>query len=91
MAVDDDEDDALLAQALALSQAQAPPLGAPPAAATPAPAAPGGGFLDPSFALGILGGLEGVDVNDPEIQAALAALGAGGQAAPKPPGEGDKK
>lgn len=57
---------------------------APAASASAAGASGGGGvrFTDPDFIQSVLGTLDGIDINDPEIQAALAEAmgqGAGGQ------------
>ena len=82
-----DEEEMLLQQALAMSMAAEAEASAGDAAAPVAPAAaaeaaaPAGGagaadqaFLDPAFVSGLLQGLPGVDMNDPKIQAAMAAV-----------------
>lgn len=52
-------------------------------------AASGGGFSNPDFIQSVLAGMEGVDMSDPELQAAIAAaLGGSGSGETK---EGEKK
>ncbi len=78
------DEDALLREALAMSVAEAPAVAmdtAPDAAAVAmdtaadAPAAP---LQDPAFLAAVLAGLPGVDLDDADVQSAIAALvGAG--------------
>ena len=46
-------------------------------------------FSDPSFVNQLLSDLPGVDLNDPQIQAAMAALGAGNKNEDKEDGKKD--
>jgi len=70
-----DEDD-MLQQALMMSMMESEQASAD----TSAPSSDAGsstnaaGFLDPGFVRGLLSGLPGVDINDPQIQAAMAAM-----------------
>ena len=104
--VDDDDDDALLQAALAMSMAEAAgeeagdaPAGA--VAETPAAAGGAGGssfvtpsageaFLDPAFVNSLLAGLPGVDMNDPKIQEAMQQVTTGGADGKEDEGEKDK-
>jgi 26S proteasome regulatory subunit N10 len=69
---DEDEDAKALALALAMSKEEEEP--APTGSATSAPSSqpPIGGFLDPSYVNELLEGIEGVNMDDPQIKALLA-------------------
>ena len=84
---DDDEDDDDLAAALAMSMSSAPSTPAPASEAAAPPVSPSGvTFSDPSFVQSMLSRLPGVDMDDPRIRDALAAISGGENT-----GEGDEE
>jgi 26S proteasome regulatory subunit N10 len=69
---DEDDDAKALALALAMSKEEEEPAPTGSASSAPSSQAPAGGFLDPSYVNELLEGIEGVNMDDPQIKALLA-------------------